>query len=61
MAGLKWVLGSDEILARIALHGKQRQTAIMPPWGNALDDSLIAGILTYIRQEWPYFSSQRLH
>jgi mono/diheme cytochrome c family protein len=52
LAGSKWVLGSGEITTRIVLHGKQRQTAIMPPWGNVLDDQTVAAILTYIRRAW---------
>jgi mono/diheme cytochrome c family protein len=52
LAGSKWVLGSESLLTRIVLLGKQDKIALMPPWGNVLDDRQLASILTYIRHEW---------
>jgi len=52
LAGSKWVLGSDALLTRIVLLGKQGKIAVMPPWGNVLDDRQIASILTYVRRQW---------
>jgi mono/diheme cytochrome c family protein len=55
----EWVLGSEERLARIVLHGmtgkvtvaKRTYDLVMPPL-EALTDAQIAGVLTYIRREW---------
>lgn len=52
LAGSKWVMGPDVLLAKIVLLGKQGKLTLMPPWGNVLDDRQIASILTYIRNEW---------
>lgn len=52
LAGSKWVLGPDALAARIVLLGKQGKVALMPPWGNVLDDRQIAAILTYVRRQW---------
>jgi mono/diheme cytochrome c family protein len=45
-----WVLGHDELLARIVLHGVKGEL-LMPPMGT-LDDQQLALILTYIRRAW---------
>jgi mono/diheme cytochrome c family protein len=55
-----WVLGAESRLARIVLNGvKGPITAAgttfnleMPPLKEALDDTAIAEILTYVRHEW---------
>jgi mono/diheme cytochrome c family protein len=52
LVGSKWVLGSEELLTKIVLLGKQGKQTLMPPWGNVLDDRQIASVLTYIRHEW---------
>ncbi|MSU72417.1 MAG: dehydrogenase [Opitutus sp.] len=52
LAGSKWVLGADELLARIVLLGKQGKISLMPPWGNVLEDRQMASILTYVRNAW---------
>ena len=46
----KWVLGDEQRLARIVLHGLKGEL-LMPPMGT-LDDRQLAGILTYIRRAW---------
>jgi mono/diheme cytochrome c family protein len=46
----KWVLGDEELLARIVLHGLKGEL-LMPPMGT-LDDRQLADILTYIRRAW---------
>jgi putative membrane-bound dehydrogenase-like protein len=45
-----WVLGSEDPLIRIALHGLRGQL-VMPAMGT-LDDQQLSGILTYIRGAW---------
>lgn len=59
LTGSEWVLGSEERLIRIALHGlmgpitvnDKKWDMIMPGLG-IFEDEQIAGILTYIRREW---------
>jgi putative membrane-bound dehydrogenase-like protein len=46
----KWVLGHEEVLARIVLHGLKGDL-LMPAMG-ALDDRQLADILTYVRRAW---------
>ena len=46
----RWVLGDEELLARIALNGVKGEL-LMPPMGTLNDDQL-AAILTYIRNAW---------
>jgi mono/diheme cytochrome c family protein len=46
----KWVLGREDLLARIVLNGLKGEL-LMPPMGT-LDDQQLAGILTYIRRAW---------
>jgi putative membrane-bound dehydrogenase-like protein len=46
----KWVLGPEQLLARIVLNGL-RGEMLMPPMGT-LDDQQLADILTYIRRAW---------
>jgi mono/diheme cytochrome c family protein len=45
-----WVLGQEDQLARIVLHGLKGEL-LMPAMGT-LDDQLLADILTYIRRAW---------
>ena len=60
LAKSEWVTGPESRLARFVLHGvKGPITAAgvtfaleMPPWKDALDDTAIAEILTYVRHEW---------
>lgn len=55
----EWVVGSEEQLIRIVLHGVTGQISVdgrsynmeMPPFGS-LNDEQIAAILTYLRREW---------
>jgi mono/diheme cytochrome c family protein len=47
----RYVLGSEQALARIVLSGKEREGRVMPPL-RSLDDESIAGVLTYVRQSW---------
>jgi mono/diheme cytochrome c family protein len=61
LADSEWVLGSDERLVRIVLHGLNGPIRVkgagynldMPGMG-MFDDEQIAGILTYIRREWEH-------
>jgi mono/diheme cytochrome c family protein len=46
----RWVLGREDLLARIALNGLKGDL-LMPPMGT-LDDQQLAAILTYIRRAW---------
>jgi mono/diheme cytochrome c family protein len=46
----KWVLGKEELLARIVLNGL-KDDLLMPPM-STLDDQQLAAILTYIRRAW---------
>jgi mono/diheme cytochrome c family protein len=46
----KWVLGREDQLARIVLHGLKGEL-LMPAMGT-LDDRRLAAILTYIRGAW---------
>ena len=67
VAGSEWVVGSEERLIRIVLHGLQGKvtvkgveynSAAMPAFGKVAgsgfnwSDDKIAAVLTYIRQEW---------
>jgi mono/diheme cytochrome c family protein len=45
-----WVLGREDLLARIVLHGLKGEL-LMPPM-STLDDQQLADILTYIRRAW---------
>lgn len=46
----RWVLGREDLLARIVLNGLKGEL-LMPPMGS-LDDQQLAAILTYIRRAW---------
>ena len=46
----KWVLGREDLLARIVLNGLKGEL-LMPPMGT-LDNQQLAAILTYIRRAW---------
>jgi putative membrane-bound dehydrogenase-like protein len=46
----RWVLGREDLLARIVLNGLKGEL-LMPPMGT-LDDQQLAAILTYIRRAW---------
>jgi len=48
----KWVLGTDRALIRILLQGKQGEADAMPAFGNELNDTEIAELLTYLRRQW---------
>ncbi len=59
LAGSEWVLGSEQRLIRIALHGlmgqitvKEKQWDMIMPGLGIFEDEQIAGILTYVRREW---------
>ena len=45
-----WVLGREDLLARIVLNGLKGDL-LMPPMGT-LSDQQLAAILTYIRSAW---------
>jgi len=45
-----WVLGREDLLVRIVLHGLKGEL-LMPPM-STLDDQQIAAILTYLRRAW---------
>jgi mono/diheme cytochrome c family protein/glucose/arabinose dehydrogenase len=60
LADSEWVTGSEQRTVRIVLNGVGGPitsngvtfTTEMPPLGAALDDTAIAEILTYVRNEW---------
>lgn len=63
LADSEWVLGSEERLVRVLLHGLSGPIEVkgntyngpMPPFGAAgykWNDEKISNVLTYIRQEW---------
>lgn len=60
LVGSEWVVGSERRLGMILLHGLQGPLKVngvtyngqMPAWAASLSDKKIAGVLTYIRQEW---------
>lgn len=67
LAGSEWVMGSEERLVRIVLHGLQGPVAVkgttynaaaMPAFGKVAgsgynwSDDKIAAVLTYIRSDW---------
>jgi mono/diheme cytochrome c family protein len=60
LAGSEWVNGAEERIIRIALLGMTGPTQVkgetfnnlMTPFRGVLSDEQIAGVLTYIRQEW---------
>lgn len=60
LAGSEWVVGSEERIIRIVLHGLQGPIKVkgndynnvMAPLGAVLKDEQIANVLSYIRQEW---------
>lgn len=62
LAESEWVLGPEERLARIALHGVRGPISVrgktydmeMPGLGESLNDEQIAAVLTFIRREWDH-------
>ena len=58
----EWVLGSEQRLVRIVLHGLRDEISVkgatyqlnMPALGESLNDEQIADALTYIRHEWEH-------
>ena len=54
----KWVLGREDLLARIVLNGLKGEL-LMPPMG-MLDDQQLAAILTYVRHAWVMRPDQSL-
>ncbi len=53
LVGSRWLQENDDSLIRIVLGGKENpgRGLIMPPWKH-LDDTQVAGVLTYIRREF---------
>lgn len=59
LAGSEWVLGSEQRIIRIALHGlmgpitvKDKKWDMIMPGLGIFEDEQLAGILTYVRREW---------
>ncbi len=60
LAGVNWVTGDPEVLARIVLHGMTGPITVsnttyngaMPAFGAQFNDSELAAVLTFIRNEW---------
>lgn len=60
LAGSEWVSGTEERTIRAVLHGLsgpitvagKEYNNVMAPLGAALNDSQIADVLSYVRQEW---------
>jgi mono/diheme cytochrome c family protein/glucose/arabinose dehydrogenase len=61
----EWTLGSESRLIRIVLHGMRDAIMVkgekwelnMPSFGEALEDDMIADLLTYVRREWGHSAS----
>jgi len=53
LVGSRWLQANDDALIRIMLGGKENpgRGLIMPPWKH-LDDTQVAGVLTFIRREF---------
>jgi mono/diheme cytochrome c family protein len=53
LVGSRWLQDSDDSLIRIVLGGKENlgRGLIMPPWKH-LDDTQVAGVITFIRREY---------
>lgn len=60
LAGSEWMAKSNEVLAKIILHGLQgeievkgaKYNSVMAPQAAALNDQEIANVLTYVRANW---------
>lgn len=60
LVGSDWVLGSDERLVRIILHGVTGEIEVegetfngaMPTWGPLFKDDEIAAVASYVRRSW---------
>jgi mono/diheme cytochrome c family protein len=60
LAGSEYVLGEEERVVRIVLHGLQGPVTVkgqafngaMPAWADVMSDAAIAAVLTYIRSSW---------
>lgn len=60
LAGSEWVMGSEERIIRIVLHGVNGPIKVagkdfnnaMTPFGTLLKDEQVAQVLSYIRSEW---------
>jgi len=60
LAGSEYVLGEEDRVVRIVLHGLQGPVTVMgqtfngamPAWAEVLSDAEIAAVLTYIRSAW---------
>lgn len=48
----RWVLGPEEALIQIVLHGKASQDMAMPPFAEMLTNRQLAAVLTWIRSHW---------
>ena len=60
LAGSEYVLGEEERVVRIVLHGLQGAVTVkgqtfngaMPAWADVMSDAEIAAVLTYVRSSW---------
>src|SRR5439155_18778338 len=60
----EWVLGSEQRMARIVLHGLRGSVTVhgktwsmdMPSWA-ALSDEQLAAVITYVRRAWEHDAS----
>ena len=60
LAGSEYVLGEEERVVRIVLHGLQGPVTVkgqafngaMPAWADVMSDAEIAAVLTYVRSSW---------
>jgi mono/diheme cytochrome c family protein len=60
LAGSEYVLGEEERVIRIVLHGLQGPVTVrgqtfngaMPTWASVLSDAEIAAVLSYVRSAW---------
>jgi mono/diheme cytochrome c family protein len=60
LVGSEWVLGNEERLVRIILHGVVGEIEVegetfngaMPTWGPLFKDDEVAAVATYVRSAW---------
>jgi mono/diheme cytochrome c family protein len=52
LKGNPFVTGDPTPVIQLVLEGRKGKIGRMPAWQNTLNDQQIAGVITYIRQNW---------
>ena len=52
LKGNPFVMGDEVALVRLLLEGRQGKMGRMPAWKNRLNDSQVAAVATFIRNNW---------